>query len=233
MSFYDFYAQRKVTGISRWLNGRFARRMASKARTLLHGGGAVLEIGTGDGRIARILHSDYSYSGYEPNPVLVSRLREEGIAVTQQFVPPLQEKNESQNVVIAIHVLEHMADLRSAQALLNEINRVLVPGGSLIIACPDYTDFGTVFFDADYSHNFITTFYRLTQLSIDSGFTIVERHFIFGALKYFPGVFMNYGVKLFYFFLRPFRNVLSCEPLFAAKFQGAFARSVYFVCRKR
>jgi SAM-dependent methyltransferase len=233
MAFYDFYSQRKVTKLSRKWNEGFAKRNSDKIRGLIKPGDYVLEIGTGEGPIARNLHHEYKYTGYEPNPVLAARMNNDGILVHATAVPPLLEKDESQNVVIAIHVLEHMTDVKEAQKLLNEIRRVLAINGRLFLICPDFLDFGPTFFDADYSHSFITTRNRLSQMLVDSGFILEEFHFIYGPFNYFPGIFCNLAVKLFFLLIHPIRKLLAIENVYTAKLQYTFARSVYFICKKK
>jgi SAM-dependent methyltransferase len=233
MAFYDFYSQRKVTKLSRMWNQGFAKRNSEKIKSLIAPGDTVLEIGTGEGPIAKNLHPQYKYTGYEPNPVLAVRMNDSGIFVHPQSVPPLLEKNESQKVVVAIHVLEHMTDVKEAQVFLKEINRVLASNGHLFLICPDFLDFGPIFFDADYSHSFITTKNRLTQLLIDSGFAITEQKFIYGPFNYFPGIFCNLAVKFFFAIIDPVRKLFAIENIYTAKLQYTFARSVYFICRKK
>jgi SAM-dependent methyltransferase len=233
MAFYDFYSQRKVTKISRMWNEGFANRNATKIQSMISKGDSVLEIGTGNGPIANKLYQNYKYTGYEPNPVLASNLNSMGIFVHRKSVPPLLEKDESQNIVVAIHVLEHMTDIKEAQALLNEMRRVLTANGKLFLICPDYLDFGPTFFDADYSHSFITTRNRLTQMLIDSGFEITEQKFIYGPFNYFPGIFCNLAVKAFFFLINPLRKLFAIENIYTAKLQYTFARSVFFICGKK
>jgi|GEM_PF-991366 2-polyprenyl-3-methyl-5-hydroxy-6-metoxy-1,4-benzoquinol methylase len=233
MAYYDFYSQRKVTKLSRKLNEGFAKRNSRKIMGLLQPGGSVLEIGTGEGPVAKNLHPQYKYTGYEPNPALAARMNADGIFVHAKTVPPLLEKDGSQDVVVAIHVLEHMTDVKEAQVLLDEIRRVLAAGGHLFLICPDFLDFGPTFYDADYSHSFVTTRNRLSQMLVDSGFTLVENHFIYGPFDYFPGVFCNLAVKLVFLMVHPIRKLFAIENMYTAKLQYTFARSVFFICRKK
>jgi ubiquinone/menaquinone biosynthesis C-methylase UbiE len=233
MAYYDFYSQRKVTKISRNLNEGFAKRNSNKIASLANPGDSILEIGTGEGPIAKNLHPAYKYTGYEPNPVLASQMNDLGVFVHAKSVPPLLEKDESQNVVVAIHVLEHMTDIKEAQSLLNEILRVLKTNGHLFLICPDFLDFGPTFFDADYSHSFVTTRNRLSQMLIDSGFILEKFHFIYGPFNYFPGIFCNLAVKLFFILIHPIRKLFAIENIYTAKLQYTFARSVYFICKKK
>ncbi len=232
MAYYDFYSERRVTGISKWLNARFAQRMAGEIMNAVSPGDTVLEIGSGDGPIARILHGHYRYSGYEPNPVLSDRLAKLGIPMRQLKVPPLLEEDTSQNLVAAIHVLEHMDDIKDARLFVSEIRRVLKPGGMFLAVCPDFRDFGSIFYDIDYSHSFVTTPNRVVQLLVDSGFEIIRRKYVLGPLPFFPGIFFNVAMKLVFLVINPIRNIFGIDPVKLIKMQGTFSRAVVILCRK-
>jgi hypothetical protein len=45
-----------------------------------------------------------------------------------------------------------------------EARRVLRPGGTFFVVVPDYLKERTFFWDVDYTHNFVTTERRVTQL---------------------------------------------------------------------
>src|SRR4029079_9015061 len=53
-----------------------------------------------------------------------------------------------------------------------EPRRVLRPGGTCFVVVPDYLKERTFFWDVDYTHNFVTTERRVTQLFYDGGFDL-------------------------------------------------------------
>jgi len=127
-----------------------------------------------------------------------------------------------------------MTDVKEAQKLLNEIRRVLAINGRLFLICPDFLDFGPTFFDADYSHSFITTRNRLSQMLVDSGFILEEFHFIYGPFNYFPGIFCNLAVKLFFLLIHPIRKLLAIENVYTANCNTRLPdRFILFARRKR
>lgn len=233
MAFYDYYAGRKVSGIGKYLNERLAKIICRDVSSAVKKGASILEIGTGNGRIARKLHADYQYTGIEANPALTQQLNNENINVTCQRVPPLNVNTASQDAIIIIHVLEHMKNLETVHALFQDMVSALKENGTLLLICPDYMDWGAYFFDFDYSHGYITTANRLTQLITDSGLTVKKRSFLFGALNFFPGSILNECLKLLFAPL----NYLFKDTMFEIKgfwrAQFLFRRSIYFVCKKQ
>lgn len=97
--------------------------------------------------------------GCDPNPELIARARQSYPAIPFETCPlektPYGDK--SFDAVILADVLEHVAD---EQATLNELFRVLKPGGHLIITTPHKGLFG--FMDIDnYAWHLRTKFPRL------------------------------------------------------------------------
>ncbi|HUI91941.1 MAG TPA: methyltransferase domain-containing protein [Chitinivibrionales bacterium] len=232
MAFSSYYKTRKVSGIGRRLNEVFAAAVAAEVKRNSRDGDAVLEVGPGEGGIADRLVPSLRYCVYEASPVLASGLREKGIEVREAFAPPFTEETATQNVVLATHVLEHMAGHFEARLLFTEAARVLVPGGVLIIVSPDFNDMGKLFFDVDYSHSFATTPNRLVQLAKDASLIVIKKRFLYGALPVFPGIICNLLVKLFFYILRPFKENTMFEYKGIFKLEYMFARAVYVVFQK-
>jgi SAM-dependent methyltransferase len=221
-----------VSGVGKRLNRYFAALIVEEVSHHCKNGDAVIEIGPGEGRIADMLNASTQYTAYEVSPAFAVALKAKGISVSQQTAPPFLEKDASQQIVIATHVVEHMPDYLTAQRLFQETNRVLVPGGVFIIVSPDYNDMGTLFFDVDYSHNFVTTANRLSQLARDSGLTVVKRKFLYGALEFWPGIVFNLAVKFSFFFLRFVKGNFCFEDKGIFKIEHLFSRAVFMVFKK-
>jgi SAM-dependent methyltransferase len=171
--FYRTFSEKKLTTqgaarrgrIEQWRFGLLARFAAPP--------GALLEIGPGQGAIAGLARSaGWRYSAVEPSPFLCEQLRRSGFDIIEQFVPPIPAPDESQDVIYADQVLEHMSGIDAARALVEEARRALKPRGIFFIVVPDYLKERGFFWDIDYTHNFVTTERRMRQLLNDGGFDI-------------------------------------------------------------
>ena len=101
-------------------------------------GGLVLEVGCGSGRLLEALQSrGRLVAGVELNPAMAARVRLR--LRSPVFEQPLEERlplpSRSVAVIAALSVLEHTP--RPA-AFLDEISRLLAPGGLLLITTPNY-----------------------------------------------------------------------------------------------
>jgi len=120
------------------------------------------------------------YSGIEPNQTLCDQARKEGLEAIACMVPPFPEElqKNSFDLIILSHVLEHFKDHIQALEVLSDIHGLLKPGGRFLLFYPDYLDYGSDYFDVDYSHSLILTQNRVTNLLQDSGFDIrIEKGF--------------------------------------------------------
>lgn len=107
----------------------------------------ILEIGCGRGgfavellrkhpRIRRLIASDYSESAVE---IAARRLNvHEAAKVVKEDIQNLSFANRTFDVIISCETIEHVP---SAGKALEELHRVLKPGGYLILTCPNYFNF--------------------------------------------------------------------------------------------
>jgi SAM-dependent methyltransferase len=173
MAFYRTFAEKKLTRLGGSRRGRIERARFHLATRSLRDGADVLEIGPGQGGIADLAHeAGYRYQAVEPSPQLALELQARGVAVHQAFTPPFPIADQSQDLVYADQVLEHMSGIEAARHWVSEAQRVLRPGGRLFAVVPDYLKEKEFFWDVDYTHNFITTERRERQLLYDGGFII-------------------------------------------------------------
>jgi ubiquinone/menaquinone biosynthesis C-methylase UbiE len=163
--------------------------------------------------------------GCDPNPELIARARES--YPTLSFEACSLEKtpyaNESFDAVTLIDVLEHVAD---EQATLNELFRVLKPGGCLIITTPHKGLFA--FMDSDnYAWHLRTRFPRLYRRlfrmkhgrdpSPKVGYESKHRHYDLDDLV---GLLENSAFQRHYEVERVFRGGLFCYAVASNLFEG-------------
>lgn len=194
---YDSYAN-KVTWdrserLHEWNADRLLRRFA-ESLAMVPSESALLEIGTGSGRIARAAATQgwRRYEGVEPTGALRQLTAEQqpGVVLHDASLPHLPNAlTSSFDAVIALHVLEHAPDAYAARAWLASMAACLRPAtaerpaGALLIASPDIRDYGTSFWETDWSHGWPTTPARVADLMRDVGLEpLLVRNLRFGSI---------------------------------------------------
>ena len=133
----------------------------------------MLEIGPGHGTLALgAIEAGWRYRAIEASAILIDELRAKGLDVTGGLGAADPAPDASADVVYADQVLEHMSGIDAARQFVAEARRVLRPGGTFFVVVPDYLKERTFFWDVDYTHNFVTTERRVTQLLHDGGFDL-------------------------------------------------------------
>ncbi len=103
-------------------------------------GGSLLEIGCGVGRGIEILKDHFdSYTAVDKNKVLLQELARqyEGIRFVQAVAPDFSAFSDNTfDYVVSFQVIEH---IRDDHTFLDEIHRMLKPGGKAIITTPNKT----------------------------------------------------------------------------------------------
>jgi SAM-dependent methyltransferase len=129
------YAQVSFNKYSQyWWSNRFYALLARK-----HGPpqGKVLEIGCGLGHLLTWLVDRYQVVGADINEWALEQARRnvpQGEFITQSAEDLSAFENESFQIVIAKHVVEH---LQNPAQCITEIGRILAPGGLLVLATPN------------------------------------------------------------------------------------------------
>jgi SAM-dependent methyltransferase len=182
--FYDHFHQDNPTVIGNWITEAFAGKIFKN--TKIEPGHRILEIGPGRGVFADIcLKKGIEYSAVEPNKEMAASLEKRGADVICAMVPPLPALDKEFDIVVMINVMEHMNSMQDALQIARQIRGVLKPKGKLVICSPDYLNLRHNFFNADFSHNYITTRRRLQQLFVSTGFDNIKSCYLSGPLTGF------------------------------------------------
>lgn len=103
-----------------------------------HVNGTLLEVGCGEGRGVEILKPHVNaYTALERHGAIVEKLQQKypGVDFRQAVVPPFQGiPDNAYDCVVSFQVIEH---IRNDRYFLQEIYRVLKPGGKALITTPN------------------------------------------------------------------------------------------------
>lgn len=181
-SFYDHFHQDKPTRAGMRLSAAMCRRIFDFAAVTA--GKKVLEIGPGRGAFADLcLGHGVEYTAVEANQSLAESLRSRGARVIEARVPPLPPLDQKFDFAVMINVMEHMNDMREALDVAQQIREHLEPGGRFVVCSPDYLNLRVHFFNCDFSHSYVTTQRRLTQLLISAGYGSTRSRYIAGPFS--------------------------------------------------
>ncbi|HUA29857.1 MAG TPA: class I SAM-dependent methyltransferase [Streptosporangiaceae bacterium] len=117
-----------------------AHRMAAMLSAALDGVPAparILDLGCGDGAAAGLAarrNPGHHMIGFDWSAGALRRARQQSLTVVRSGVDPLPVASGSVDVVIMSELIEHLVDTDSA---LDEVLRVLRPGGSLLLSTPN------------------------------------------------------------------------------------------------
>jgi SAM-dependent methyltransferase len=174
-TFYKSFSEKKLTTYGSSRRGKIERHRLALLHRYRPAPGDLYEIGPGHGTLAeQAVEAGWKYTAIEASPILVDVLRKKGLTVIESWTPPMPIPDQSADVVYADQVLEHMSGIDGARQFTAEARRSLRPGGVFFVVVPDYLKERTFFWDVDYTHNFVTTERRVTQLFNDGGFEILH-----------------------------------------------------------
>jgi 2-polyprenyl-3-methyl-5-hydroxy-6-metoxy-1,4-benzoquinol methylase len=160
--------------------GSDATRLSSQLeflRPCLSAGATILEIGCATGELAALLHSHASLGGYEAIELSpAAEIAEK--KVTKLHRQPLAQlqatgalRPQSFDLVIASHVIEHIADVQSEMAAMRAI---LKDDGSLFLEVPNGSGSDVLPFDDNASHIHFFSVNSLLHLLSVHGFQCVK-----------------------------------------------------------
>lgn len=139
--------------------------------------GRLLEIGCADGAfLALAARAGFHAHGVEPDPTTSARARQHtGIHVFPGTLADAQYPAASFDVVVLFHVLEHLDSPRRA---LQEIHRVLRPGGVVVLETPNIASvwfrlFGRRWRQFIPDHYYFFSPATLTRLLEENGFRVL------------------------------------------------------------
>lgn len=172
-TFFDHFCQDRPTRLGSRLAGKLAESIYQSAQ--IAGTASVLEIGPGRGVFADVCVSKgIEYWAIEPNEELAKALEKKAVKVLRTIVPPIPPIERRFDAVVMISVMEHMDTMGMALDLAKQVYNLLNPGGRFVIYCPDYLNWKHLFFQSDFSHNYITTRLRLEGLLVSAGFKYID-----------------------------------------------------------
>ncbi|OHB79435.1 MAG: hypothetical protein A2Z25_17675 [Planctomycetes bacterium RBG_16_55_9] len=229
--FNHFSRQDQPTKAGTWLVKALAHKIYKYAG--ISPGQSVLEIGPGRGDFADICFGQgVEYCAVEANRHMAESLEKRGAHVVRAIAPPLPTLDKTFDAVVMINVMEHMSSMENALQITQQIRNVLKPNGKFVICSPDYLNWRRNFFNCDFSHNYVTTRRRLSQLLINGGFNTTRNCHLCGTLTGFPCFFISALVSRLPFgiFNAMFVESKLCYKLY--KIQLTFMRKVLIVGEK-
>ncbi len=173
MSYCDQFFRSEPTRLGRWLAEVSLR---SAFQRLLKNGqvNSVIEVGPGRGVIAQACRKrNIDYLGIDCNPGACDSLEKQGFKMKQAFVPPFPEDIEPADAFIATMVIEHMPTCKEAEQFVHGARDLLNDDGLILLVAPDIRYARSWFWHAGYSHNFVTSAYRLAQILDENGFDVL------------------------------------------------------------
>lgn len=188
MAKYDFYTNRSISTPAKIANNNFRLKLWGLAQKILPANASICEIGAGTGELAQIISQEkHDYICYEESECNVEYLKSLNLKVVKARVPPIQSKDKTYDLVIASHVLEHCSGPNEAEAMLNEINRVLKDNACFLVAVPNILEAQGYFYDFDWTHQYPTSPFRLKRLLQDCGFELEKDCHIYLGFKGYLG----------------------------------------------
>jgi cyclopropane fatty-acyl-phospholipid synthase-like methyltransferase len=183
MPYFDAFFDLPPTGIGQRLQMNKARHVLLRLQHQSAALNRVLEIGPGWGELADLCcAAQIQHFAIEVNNLRAASLVKRGIPTVMSYTPPIPLRAGEFDAVVALNVIEHMPDLPTALRFLREMVRVARPGALICINCPDLVFSGSMFWDADYTHNFPTSMRRMIQMYRDQGLTIVDATYFAGTI---------------------------------------------------
>ena len=145
------YEAESVNWLSRWVSKLLfffpERRKGIEGEVMFlpaQPGGKLLDVGFGSGeRLEKMRGLGWTVSGIDFDEKAVENAKARGLDVSCGTIPGIWFPPETFDVVIMNHVIEHVPD---PIELLKECNRILKPGGKVVLTTPNSSCWGHKFF---------------------------------------------------------------------------------------
>jgi 2-polyprenyl-3-methyl-5-hydroxy-6-metoxy-1,4-benzoquinol methylase len=184
---YDKHLERIDNRPGEYLQKILHRKLIDKFLSKVEDGDTVkdiLEIGPGSGRVAvELVSMGFSYVAIEPTKSMVeattiriknSISKDLQLEIHEDRLPSINQNLLRRfDAVVLIHTLEHASNPYEAHEWLGTIKSMLKPGGYIFMLSPDYLDYGSEFYDVDWSHSFPTTLNNVKEILSDVGLRII------------------------------------------------------------
>jgi len=166
--------------IVRWLSPGLVKHVAAQYRYLprQQPGALLLDIGCGNGEfLSKVRALGWRAVGLEFDPKACAVGSSRGLQIVRGSVPNTPFESESFDAITLHHVIEHVHDPR---AVLDELLRLLKPGGTIVLTTPNWQSCGAAFFGAAWRglepprHLVLFTPDALLRLVRDIGFVNAE-----------------------------------------------------------
>ena len=89
-------------------------------------------------------------------------------------------------------ILEHLPSHVDAANLVSEVARVLKDAGYICLVVPNYLTSKEFFFEMDYTHSFVTTKRRVTNLLRDADIKVIDIQHVIGWFWVKSGFFSSH-----------------------------------------
>jgi SAM-dependent methyltransferase len=164
----------------RWLSPGLAKHVAAQYRYLPRQQPAalLLDVGCGNGEfLSKIRALGWHAVGLEFDPKACALGSSRGLQIVRGSVPDTSFDSESFDAITLHHVIEHVHDPR---AVLDELLRLLKPGGTIVLTTPNWHSCGAAFFGPAWRglepprHLVLFTPDSLLNLASDLGFVNAE-----------------------------------------------------------
>jgi SAM-dependent methyltransferase len=180
MPFYDNWGAIETTSVGRLIEKSTSENLLK--HILDHAEvNSLLELGPGRGDFSQAcIRHELDYYSADINSQLLKNNKTTENKSVQAYIPPLPFSTNSFDVTFASNFLEHMVDFQAASLLIEEMVRVTKPKGLICHRVPDAMAWGMHFWNGDYTHSFVTTRRRVSQLFIDNQLSIIGLYLVSG-----------------------------------------------------
>jgi len=176
------YAQLFRLGQSHWWFVGTRNILFSSVRNHSFGGKPILDVGCGSGLMMKRLARTGTVFGIDKDEGALTHCRNIGLSgLCRSDAESLPFKSDTFGLIVASDLLEHCDNDR---AVLNELHRVIISGGTLLISVPAYKALWSTH-DIALHHKRRYSKRELLQIVQETGF-VVKRASFFNTLLFVP-----------------------------------------------